>query len=66
MSSELLDRLEARGYQKAVDETRLEHIKSVMDGLKCIAQQSMDLLKIPADDQPKYHIRLSQEKTKDI
>ena len=58
MSSELLDRLEARGYQKIVDETRLEHIKNIMDGLNYTAQQAMDLLKIPESEQPKYLAKL--------
>ena len=51
---EVLDRVEER----AVDKTRLESIKNVMDGLKYTAQQAMDLLKIPVSDQPKYMAKL--------
>ena len=60
--SGLLDRLEARGEergrQNGVDETRLESIKNVMEGLKYTAQQAMDLLKIPESEQPKYLAKL--------
>lgn len=64
MSSELLDRLEARGYQKIVDETRLEHIKNIMDGLNYTAKQAMDLLKIPASEQPKLLEKIRQNRTR--
>ena len=67
MSSELLDRIEARGeargYQEAVDKTYLEDNKNIMDGLNYTAQQAMGLLKIPADDRPRYLAKL-QEKTR--
>lgn len=60
--SGLLDRLEARGEERGrqhgVDETRLEHIKNIMDGLNYTAQQAMDLLKIPESEQPKYLAKL--------
>jgi cytidylate kinase len=36
----------------------LENIKNIMEGLKYTAQQAMELLKIPADDQPKYLAKL--------
>ena len=44
--------------KKGIDETRVESIKSVMEGLKYTAQQAMDLLKIPAAEQPKYLARI--------
>lgn len=34
--------------------TMVVAIKNIMEGLKYTAQQAMDLLKIPADEQPKY------------
>ena len=34
--------------------TRVEHIRIIMEKLQYTAQQAMDLLKIPADEQPKY------------
>ena len=38
--------------------TTLNAIKNIMEGLKYTAQQAMDLLKIPASDQPKYLSKL--------
>lgn len=67
---EVLDRVEAKGIeigeargrqegrQEGVDETRLESIKNIMEGLKYTAQQAMELLKIPVSDQPKYLAKL--------
>ena len=59
---EVLDRVEARGeargVEKGIDQTRLENIKNVMEGLKYTAQQAMELLKIPVSDQPKYLAKL--------
>lgn len=46
------------GRQEGVDETRLESIKNIMEGLKYTAQQAMELLKIPNDDRPKYAAKL--------
>ena len=40
------------------ERTVLQDIKNVMDGLKYTAQQAMDLLKIPAQDQAKYAAKL--------
>ena len=59
---EVLDRAEARGImkgreegrQEGIDESRLESIRNIMDGLKFTAQQAMDVLKIPASEQGKY------------
>ena len=51
---EVLDRAEERGVEK----NRLENIKNVMEGLKYTAQQAMDLLKIPKNEQPKYLAKL--------
>lgn len=59
---EVLDRVEKRGEEKGrkdgIDQTRLESIKNVMEGLKYTAQQAMDLLKIPLSEQPKYAAKL--------
>ena len=67
---ELLDRVEAEGVAKGlaqgeakgrkegIDQARLESIRSIMDGLKYTAQQAMDLLRIPAEDQQRYASRL--------
>lgn len=51
---EVLDRVEER----AVDKTRLESIKNLMETLKFTAQQAMDALKIPLSEQPKYAAKL--------
>ena len=59
---EVLDRAEARGEErgiaigeaKGIEQTRLENIKNVMEGLKFTAQQAMNLLKIPVEEQSKY------------
>ena len=63
---EVLDRVEAKGREKGREEgraegvelTRMESIKNVMATLKFTAQQAMDVLRIPADEQPKYLGRL--------
>ena len=55
---EVLDRVEEKGIQRGIDQNRIESIKNVMEGLKYTAQQAMELLKIPADDQPKYLAKL--------
>jgi len=55
---ELLDRVEEKGIEKGVEQTRIENIKSIMKGLKYTAQQAMDLLNISADDQKKYLAKL--------
>ena len=38
--------------------TVLRAIKNIMEGLKYTAQEAMDLLKIPVNDQPKYMAKL--------
>ena len=55
---EVLDRVEAKGREEGVELTRMESIKNVMATLKFTAQQAMDVLRIPADEQPKYLGRL--------
>ena len=67
---EVLDRVEAKGREKGREEgrvegraegvelTRMESIKNVMATLKFTAQQAMDVLRIPVDEQPKYLGRL--------
>jgi predicted transposase YdaD len=48
----------AEGRSEGIDQTRVENIKNIMDGLKYSAQQAMDLLKIPAAEQDKYLAKL--------
>lgn len=63
---EVLDRVEARGEArglvKGIDQTRLDNIESVMDAFGVNAQQAMDALKIPEDEQPKYRVRLPKNR----
>jgi hypothetical protein len=53
-------RLEGRleGRMEGIESNRLESIRNVMDGLKYTAQQAMELLRIPAAEQPKYLAKL--------
>ena len=44
--------------EEVEERTMLNAIKNIMEGLKYTAQQAMELLKIPADDQPKYLAKL--------
>ena len=46
------------GRTEGIESTRLESIRNVMGGLKYTAQQAMELLRIPAADQPKYLAKL--------
>ena len=46
------------GRTEGIESNRLESIRNVMDGLKYTAQQAMELLRIPAADQPKYLAKL--------
>ena len=59
---DVLDRVEARGeakgIQRGIDQNRIESIKNVMESFKVTAQQAMEALKIPTDDQPKYLAKL--------
>ena len=47
-----------RGRLEGIDQTRIENIRNIMEGLKYTAQQAMDLLKIPVSDQSKYAAKL--------
>ena len=51
---EVLDRAEARGEIRGIDKARLEGINSLIEKLKLSAQQAMDLLSIPSQEQAKY------------
>ena len=51
---EVLDRAEARG----IDKSRIESIRNIMETLKLTAQQAMNALKIPANEQSKYLSKL--------
>ena len=46
------------GIAQGIEISRLESIRNLMVSLKCTAQQAMDLLQIPASDQPKYLAKL--------
>ena len=48
----------SEGRVEGIESTRLESIRNVMGGLKYTAQQAMELLRIPAADQPKYLAKL--------
>ena len=64
---EVLDRVEAKGEAKGIaigeakgiDKARLESIKTVMKKLKYDAQQAMDFLDVPVNDQAKYAAKIS-------
>ena len=49
-----IDDMRKESREEGIESTRLESIRNVMDGLKYTAQQAMELLRIPAADQPKY------------
>lgn len=55
---EVLDRVEARGMEKGIEENRIENIKTVMRKLSYTAKQAMDLLDIPLTERGKYTLRL--------
>ena len=53
-----MEELREQSIQRGIDQSRIESIKNIMEGLKYTAQQAMDLLKIPVSDQPKYLSKL--------
>lgn len=53
-----LEELREESFQRGIDQSRLDSIKSIMETLKYTAQQAMDLLKIPIAEQSKYIERL--------
>ena len=55
---EVMEQLRDESIQRGIDQTRIESIKSIMETLKLTAQQAMDALKIPKDEQGKYMARL--------
>ena len=44
--------------KEGIDQSRLENIKNVMEGLNYTAQQAMDLLDIPVDERDKLIAKL--------
>ena len=46
------------GRKEGIDQSRLENIKNVMEGLNYTAQQAMDLLNIPVDERDKLIAKL--------
>ena len=53
-----LDSIEAEGFRRGSEQAQLEIIKNVMDSLQRSAQEAMDILKIPRDEQPLYMEKL--------
>ena len=53
-----MEDLREESIQRGIDQTRVENIRNIMEGLKYTAQQAMDLLKIPVADQKKYLAKL--------
>ena len=47
-----------RGVQAGGEQKVLENIRNIMEGLKYTAPQAMELLKIPASEQPIYLSKL--------
>jgi len=46
------------GMETGAENTKIDDIRSLMETLKLTAQQAMDALKIPKDDQQKYEKKL--------
>ena len=44
--------------KEGIEQSRLENIKNVMEGLNYTAQQAMDLLNIPVDERDKLIAKL--------
>ena len=55
---QVMEDLREESIQRGIDQNRVESIKSIMKTLKLTAQQAMDALLIPVDDQPKYLAKL--------
>ena len=59
---DVLEKVEKRGINKGIDigreEAYVKSIQNMMQALKLTAQQAMDVLKIPAAEQPKYAAKL--------
>lgn len=55
---EVLDRAINKGREEGREEERINNIQNMMQALKLTAQQAMDVLKIPAAEQPKYAAKL--------
>ena len=47
-----------QGMEQGHESSLLQSIKNLMDSMKWSAQQAMDALKIPKDEQEKYAARL--------
>ena len=43
-----------RGIEEGTDRERLQNIRSMMRKLKVTASEAMDIIEIPAEEQPKY------------
>ena len=54
MEYQSIEEMIEESIQRGIDKARIESIRALMETLKLTAQQAMDLLKIPADEQPKY------------
>ena len=53
-----MDELREQSIKIGEEAALLMSIKNIMEGLKYTARQAMDLLKIPASEQPKYLAKL--------
>jgi len=51
--------VELKGEKRGAENTTLQNIKNLMDSMKWTAQQAMDALKIPKNDQARYIAMLS-------
>ena len=54
----ILKEVRDEGRKEGIDQSRLENIKNVMEGLNYTAQQAMDLLNIPVDERDKLIAKL--------
>ena len=54
----ILKEVRDEGRKEGIDQSRLENIKNVMEGLNYTAQQAMDLLDIPVDERDKLIAKL--------
>jgi hypothetical protein len=54
MRKEAMEKGMEKGLGQGIEQNRLENIRNLMTTMKLTAQQAMDALLIPADEQEKY------------
>ncbi|MBR0399952.1 MAG: hypothetical protein IJH95_03950, partial [Mogibacterium sp.] len=54
MRKEAMEKVIEKGIEKGIENNRLENIRNLMTTMNLTAQQAMDALLIPADEQEKY------------